>query len=288
MKRAILSGAFFLALGISLQAQKASGHYDWIEWGKISHGNGKATFSCNHPDAMLEAIRTVREEYGWNVSVEIPSFFSSYDLVDDTAVEWRNAHPGAKGVKRTAGGRFSSTFDDPAQNIDTALEESVLNRIVSDYNSSGNPGQYRLVKLKDGVFDVVGASVRNEEGSEVPTESLLDTLVTLPSQNRTLYDTVNLILDEASKKLGKRAIMVWVPVNVFRNVEVTVGGKNVSARDLLLQAFSSTPRSLMWDVGYDSRPDPKVYLFSSSVAMKVETGRTGVRVPVPVNAAPQH
>src|SRR5690348_9662015 len=73
-----------------------------------SSSNGTATVSCNRPDALQDALRAVRQQYGWVVNFEKPAYFSSYDLVDDTAPEWRLKHPQAKGVTRTAGGQFAA------------------------------------------------------------------------------------------------------------------------------------------------------------------------------------
>lgn len=249
--------------------------------GAIQHGAGTASFSCNQPDTLLETIRTVRNEYGWSVSFESAPFYSKYDLVDDTGPKWRAAHPNARGVNRVAGGRFASTFTEFPDMSQTGAEEATLEKIVADYNTSGNPGRYAVQKLDAGIYDIVPVSVKDESGKDAAVQPFLDTLISVPIEQRSVYDTVELILGQLSAKTGKKAIMLGIPINVFFNSVVTVGGENMQARTLLLNAFAATNRPLIWDLGYDS--NVSTYLLNASVSLRTVKGSSGQMTLAPID-----
>src|SRR5260221_13841766 len=94
---------------LSVCAQQQPSRFAWIENARIQRESGVATVSCNHPDAIFDAITAVRLEYGWKVSVEAPPFFSDFDLMDDTPPKWKATHPNGK-VRRARVGKFSSSY----------------------------------------------------------------------------------------------------------------------------------------------------------------------------------
>jgi hypothetical protein len=254
---------------------------DAFQRGAIQRAAGTATVSMNHPDTLLEAIRTVRNEYGWSVSFESAPFYSKYDLVDDTGPKWRAAHPNARGVNRVAGGRFASTFAEFPDMSQPGAEEATLEKIVADYNTSGNPGRYAVQKLDAGVYDIVPVAVKDEAGHDASVQPILDTRISIPIQQRSLYDTVKLILEQLSAKSGKKAIVLGIPVNVFLNSVVTVGGENIPARTMLLNAFAATNRPLIWDLGYD--PNVSTYLLNATVSLRSVKGSSGQMTLAPVD-----
>jgi hypothetical protein len=270
--------AVFCSIAI---AQQKPNRYAWIESGKVEHQSGTATLSCNHPDTLQEVIRTLREEYGWSISTEMPPFFSSFDLVDDTSPKWRAAHPNRPGALHLAGKRFSSTFQESSNMSDSASEEAVLRKVVSDYNSSGNPGRFEVRKLADGVYDVIGTDVRDAQGADLALGALLDTKITLPVQERSLFDTVKLILNTLSITTGKKVIMMSFPNNTFLRSRVTVGGDHVVARDVLLEALQASTRPMVWDLAY--APGTQTYILSASITTKMITTRQGIRVPAAID-----
>lgn len=273
--------ALILSVSIVLGAQNGDGRYGWIENGKVRHDAGTATFSCNFPDPMLEAISTIRLEYGWRVSYEAPPFFSDFDLVDNTPPKWLEEHPNARKGKRVAGGRFTSSYTEYVDMSQSKAGESVLKKIIADYNASGNPGKYKLLKLDDGIYDIVAASVKNKDGVEQKIEPILDTVISIPEQERSLLDTVEMVLAEITRKTGKKAILFTFYSNLLLMDRASIGGKNVSARSLLLRALAASNRPLLWDLGYDV--NLQTYLFSPSVTMKAEKTDLGETIGVPVD-----
>src|ERR1700752_3192138 len=109
----------------------------------VQHNGAGGTLIANFPRPLMQAIEAISQEYGWTIDFEDPPYSSNFDLVDDTDPTWRANHPNAKGVTRVSGGLFQSNFPEPSAISDNA-EEQVLQKLVSDYYSSGNPGKFRV------------------------------------------------------------------------------------------------------------------------------------------------
>lgn len=247
----------------------------------IEHNNSLATVIANHPATLFTAISAIREQYDWGISWEAAPGYSRFDVVDATGPKWRAAHPYAKGVTRPSGGRFVSTFPEMEDMSLISARAEVLTKVVQDYNASDNPGKYVLLANPDGQFTLVGTQVRDDTGALQSVTPLLDTPVTLGDEPRNVYDTVRAILAALSARTGRRVIIMSVPNNLFINTQVTMGGDNVPARQLLLQALASTRRPLQYDLGYD--PDVSVYILNVSVTARAVDDGFGGRKLIPID-----
>lgn len=266
-----------------------SGQAFWketMEPGKVERGEGLATVSVNHPEALYEAIRTVREEFGWVVSYEAAPLFSSYDLVDNTDPTWLRQNPQGKRVSIPAGGYFRSSFPERSDMSSAESQEATLKKIVADYNASSNPGKYKVVKISDDTFDVVGGYVRDKRGARMSVKPILDLPVTLAEEERSVGETVTAILNALSISTGKQIKQIYLPTKTFEESSVSLGGRDVPARIMLYQVLHATNRPLLWELRYD--PNTDSYLFSCYLASKNRLNRAGERVPEPLDLYNRH
>lgn len=242
-------------------------HRQFMDHAAIMHHVTSATVLANSPRPLAQAVAGLSEEYGWLIDFEDPPYYSNYDLVDDTAPAWRTSHPGAKGVTIIAGGKFQSEFPIKS-NLNEAPqdEEGILDKIVSDYNHSGNPGVFVAQKEEDGRFAVIGAQVKDEGGATRSIERILDTLISLQPDNRSADTTIAMILSLVSAKTGMKVVTGMMPLNVLVPTNVVVGGEDVSARALLLQTLSATKRKFQWQLFYDN--DVRTYAFNLRPLLK--------------------
>src|SRR5258708_2205976 len=160
----ILAFLFFLGVSSSLLAQ-APAKPSFMDAGVVQHNGAAGTLTSNNPRPLMQAIEAISQEYGWTVDFEDPPYRSHFDLPDDTDPTWRANHPNAKGVTRVSGGLFQSNFPEPSTISDKA-EEQVLQKLVSDYNSSGNPGKFVVRKEGETRYAVIGVSRRDETGKD--------------------------------------------------------------------------------------------------------------------------
>jgi hypothetical protein len=245
-----------------------------MEAGVVEHKVGLATVKANDPRPLEQALTAVSEEHGWIVDYEDPPYTIAPDLVDDTSPQWRVSHPDSPGVTIPAGGAFQSDYDEGAAIATLKGQGAALRKIVSEYNRSGNPGKFLVREEEDGRFAVVGTTVKANAGKERNVASILDTRISLPTQQRSAAETIEAILKEVSDTSGTRLVVGTAPLNIILNSQVTVGGENLPARTLLLQTLNGTGRTLIWSLLYDADiPSYALNLRVATIASRDTYGR---------------
>lgn len=277
--RAITITAFaiiFLSANVRGQVQNKSSNF--MDHAEIQHGANSTTVVANSPRPLEQAVEAVAEEYGWTIDYEDPPYSSQLDLVDDTAPEWRAQHPDAKGVTRINGGAFQSTFP---ENVDTGhsitAEKMILNKLVSDYNQSRNPGKFFVRDEGQGRFSIIGTSVMDDSGTLRQIQPILDTSISIPSEKRDGETTLELILSILTTQSGT-TVNPNLPVGLLRRSTVITTGQNVPARTLLKQVLSATGDKLYWELRYDA--DVKEYALNLVPVMRAEYDAYGNRKTV--------
>ncbi len=234
---------------IAAGAQGSGRHY--MDRANILHNQGLATVDANDPRPLLQAVTAVREEYGWAVDYEDPPYSGTVDLVRDSSM---CRQPCGKGFLIPAGGAFQSTYPEGPDMWSSANAElQTLEKIVSDYNATQNPGKFVVREQADGSYAVIGDYVENSAGAEVSVPPILDIPISLPSSTRSAAVTTDLILDALNKASGTVVGSGIWPLNALAQSQVTVGGSNVPARDLLLQTIDQIKSvKLVWELLGDS------------------------------------
>ncbi|MGH9404618.1 MAG: hypothetical protein ACRD3D_02145 [Terriglobia bacterium] len=248
----------------------------------VTHHNGSVTVVINDPRPLAQAITAVSEEYGWVVDYEEPPWQSSRDLRDMSPAAWHAAHPGKRGFMIPAGGAFQSTYTEGPDMWGSATrEEQILDKVVSDYNNSNNPGKFLLRQQSDGSYAVIGDLAEDNNGSEVPVGAYLDTVITIPSATRSADTTVDLILSAVSAKTGIVGRQGGLgSINLMRQSTITVGGANEPARELLIQVAHAMGLKMVWDLWY--LPDLQKYALKLRPAVLAEPGTFGQKRLVPI------
>jgi hypothetical protein len=269
----------FRALAQDIQQERQERYSGYMDHAEIRRVANSITVSANFPRPLAQALTAISEEYAWTIDFEDPPYHSKYDLVDDTAPEWRAAHPNEKGVTGIGGGLFETQFQ---ENSDTgpspAEEQRVLEAIVLDYNRSGNPGRFAVIDEGQRRFAVVGTRVKDDNGNEQPVNSILDTPITVPAQTRDAYQTIRSILEVLAAKTHMEIAPGAVPINALLQSKVIVGGQDVPSRVLLQQALSSARLKFYWHLYYDS--DGKTYALNVLLLKKAIYDASGNRTTV--------
>ncbi len=276
----------FLALWLSTgQAQQQGGY---APFAVVQHRGLTATLDANDPRPLLQAILAIREEYGLILDFEDPPYQSTYDLVDRAVPAWRAAHPDSKRGMGPAGSAFHSEFPE-GPNVATSLEEEeqALQKIVSDYNASGNPGKFAVRRETAGRFAIIGVSSKDDIGRERPISPVLDTPISIPSAQQSAYETINLILKVLSVQSGVKVVLGVAPMSLLADGQVTIGGAGAPARDLLVQTLeaASARRKLTWDLLYDAGDD--TYFLSIEVVSRAMLDPSGRRMLIPIDKGKQ-
>jgi hypothetical protein len=131
-----------------------------------------------------------------------------------------------------------------------------IESVLSAYTQAGYPGVYKVVS-HDHRIDVLPAQVRSGSGSMKHCMPILTVPITFPLAKRTVADTLQLILDAASKGSGYRVLVVGAPAPVFQTVEL---GANGEALGDVIENLSDTLRTV-FSVAFRYVPDEKTYYF---------------------------
>jgi hypothetical protein len=267
--------------------------------GIVKRNGSSATIIANDPRPLAQAISALNEEYGWVVDYEDPPYSSDSELIDVTNPKWRAEHPGVPGVKGIAGGAFQSDYEEGPLTTTAAGEEIVLQKIVSDYDLSGNPGQF-LVRDEGEVtltpampgfkvsvihrFSIVGKSIKDNHGQDYLVASILDTPISIPVEQRSAQATIDEIAKALSAKTGTRVFGGAFANNLLIQSQVTVGGENVSARSLLTKTLNDTQRPQIWKLLYD--PGAHIWVLNISTANRAVRDTNGNKRVLPIDFPP--
>jgi hypothetical protein len=255
-------------------AQTTSGPAVYVKQAAISQTGQTVHVAADSPRPLEQTLNALQQKYGWIVNYEDPQYVSHLDFVD--------APKDASAPQVPAGGSFSVDFPaggpapasastgaaTPASAADPAApttppapdEEKTLHLVLDAYNHSKNPGQFELRLSSPGNFSVVGTAAHNEKGAIAQQEVLFDLPVTLPTEERTIVDTVNLICQAVAQQSHITVTLGIYPRTLIAHTQVKAGGTKVSARDLLQQSLSGAHRNLYWRLLYD--PSSKGYFLS--------------------------
>ena len=282
MKRVILI-CVLSGIPVALPAQ-TSPKPSFMSAAAIEHTATNGTLTANDPRPLKQAVDAIGQEYGWIVDYEDPQLQSNFDPVDDTGPKWRANHPNEKGVVRAAGGAFHSTFPGPSSISGSDAEDQVLQKLVADYNSSGNPGKFIVREQAGDRYVVTGISRRDNAGNDEAVPAPLDTAISFPTERRDARATLQLIVDSGTAKTRVKIDVVTGPSsNPLRDSAITIGGSEVPARVLLLKALdeisSTSPyfqKTFVWDLIFDA--DMNAYFLLLRTATKTVTDANGRKI----------
>jgi len=233
----------------------------------------------------MQAVEGISEEYGWIVDFEDPLYRSQFDLADSTDPGWRASHPTEKGALRVSGGLFESNFPEPSSIPGANAEERELEKLIADYNSSGNPGKFAVRQQADGRYAVVGVARKDDTGKDEVVSALLDTAISFPVQRRDAKATLNLIVDTLTANTGVKVYLgtIGLSSDPLQEAELAIGGTNVPARTLLLQALEGISTTsphfrgvFVWNFLFDA--DSNAYWLRLRSATRTETDGNGKKV----------
>lgn len=233
----------------------------YMERAEVLHFANSATLTANSPRPLAQAVTALSETYGWVIDFEDPPYYSKYDLVDDTDSKWRAEHPSAKGVTAIAGDKFQSQFSvSPNTGTSVEDEERILEKVISDYNQSANPGKFAVRNEGGGRFAVVGTNVKDETGHDQAVVPILDTRISIQEGTRDAFTTLKAILGAVTATGQPRIGLGTAPLNALSQSQVTAGGRGIPARVLLAQTLSAAKVKLYWHLYYDH--DVQMYMLN--------------------------
>jgi hypothetical protein len=262
--------------------QQVKSQKKYMDEGVVEHKVGLATIKADDPRPLMQAVSALNEEYGWLVDYEDPPYESDSELIDTTNLQWKATHPNAARGTIPAGGPFQTDFEESKAIATPAGQGVALRKIVLGYNHSGNPGKFSVRENGDGRYVIIGSSVKGKAGQDRNVAPILDTKISIPAQERTAAETLELIFKEVSAKNGVEMGLGWVPNNLIYQARVNVGGNNVSARSLLVQTLNATGRPVVYSLMYFENTHR--YLLNAFVAARALRDTYGRKTLIPLDS----
>ncbi len=259
--RAIYSfcGILVLAAGIAIsggslsQAQTSQIKKPLIyQMGNVVHIN------ADGERPLLVALQALREKYGWIVDYEDPQYLEGSGQGNPASLGSRR-HPD----NRRMGG-FSVEFNVGTAPAGRPDENTVLTAVVNAFNQNNAMAQFELRNEtaagdEDGAsksnnqekprYDVIGSVVRSGDDGGKEQQFVLDAVIELAKEPRTLEQTIRKISEKVSSQSGV-PVMVGA-IATSGSTQLVVGGTEVTARKLLAQALAATGEDLSWLLIYD-------------------------------------
>jgi hypothetical protein len=152
-------------------------------------------------------------------------------------------------------------------------EERALQKIVADYNASGNPGQFMLKVEGPDRFAIVGIAIKDSSGNQKTVTPVLDTRISLPVQEGDVVDAMKRISKTLSEKSPYKVEPGNAPTNLAIQTRMKVGGDNLTVRELLAQVAAATRLRTIWLLLWDA--DANCYFMNMDIATQATSHGPG-------------
>jgi hypothetical protein len=282
--------AFAIALAVSsaiaLQAQVQPPEGTFRDRAEISHSGTTAHSSAFNGRPLHETVLALGEEYGWQVDYEDPQYDPGSEIVDADDPATRALHPDRPRIMFPNGGAFDVNYSEPTGSNRELSELHVLQSVVAAYNQTANPGRFFLENEPGGRIAVVGASKSLGVTPETQNDAFLSTRMSLPIAQRSLGATIQAILDTVTETTNIHASIGSGPTpRVMETTMVTVGGTDVTARDLLRQSLDQSGRTWLWSMLFE--PTYGTYFLNVLPVVAAVVDAKGARHLVSVDPQPE-
>lgn len=230
----------------------------------IAVATGQTAVSSTAPRTLQDIARSLEAKLGWLITYEDPPFENPSELIESVSASYRATHPNASFVvPRPKAMNISvnvPVISGPAsESANLDLIGPAIDSVVKVANSSSGT---RFASRQVGDYShITPAVLLKKDGSMVPAVSLLDTLVTLPSAERTIGEAVDLICAQVATSRHFPIIIGAVPSNLFYGRKQVIAANQESARDVLIRIFKTADQELIdngfqssritWDLLYD-------------------------------------
>ena len=262
--------AFLLLFAASLCGQNPAQDHYWNTF-KIEHGSGTATVSADDGRPLWMALNALKKEYGWSISYEEPIYSETETAPAHNGV-WDSRHP-ERPSRAPAGHSFTARYPEDANTATSRQQQlAIVKTVVSSYDSTQNPGTFRVIVLGNGQIDVVGQSRAAATGNP----GLLDTAVAVPPGTMSAAQALSNFVEALSSTSGVPVKLGVVSFNILAPAHVELTPGSASARSILETIASSGRVSLDWDLLYDWNSSS--YFLSLEPQSKIVTDRMGNQV----------
>ncbi len=241
--------------------------------GRNSQGVSEIRVSVEDSRPVCKAIETLEKKYGWVITYEDPRYVHDSEIADSN-LKIRKDLNNYKSDETTKllvprGGSLEFTYDVVSNTnlpVDPAM---VVQKLLDAQAARDNGGRFRL-ETKGQIMHVIPTAIKNSAGGLAHQESALDTIISLPSGERTVLQKLENICAAISRAINIPVVLGTVPDHWFSQRRDQRGATNQRARDVLVDTFETMGygTDLSWWLYYS--PTFKKYLLHIHFVSKRE------------------
>jgi hypothetical protein len=227
---------------LSFVGIKALGQSSAFPHSVFTETTGKVHIAVHNSRPLAQVIAILQDKYAWRINYEDPQYTAKLD--------YRQVKNDSGERRVPNGGDFAVDFPAGAAPGASPDEAKTLQLIVDAYNQTDNPGRFELRHKTPEQFDVVGNAAHDSQGKISSQPVTLDVAITLPAADREFESTMDLICQKISEKAHVPVQFGSYPENLASR-HVTVGGKELTAREYVLAAADASGRRLCLGLLFD-------------------------------------
>lgn len=228
---------------------------------------GTEHLSVNSGRPVAEGARELEKRYGWVITYEDPIYVNESEIDDVTLQVRRDLDKYKAGqapkVLVPKGGSLAITFNLTSDDNTPVRPESVVQKLLEGNVAAGNGGSFRL-EVSGPIIHVIPTAYKNNAGTLVPLQPVLDSLISIPAEERTGMQSLEALCAAVSEVTQTKVVVGTVGLNLFGGHSNQLGAKDEKARDFLLRLLENIrvaarldDTDLSWRLFFD--PKDKFY-----------------------------
>ena len=194
-------------------------------------------YSVTDPRPLEIAAILLQRKLGVPISYEETAWVYAGDLVNASTLPGNEKLSGTGPlVPRLT--KLDLTIPMTPSALATVAPETLAQQAIDSHRSYGNPGDFKVVRFGDGELSIVIDKATTKEGRLVAQNAPLDTRISFPEADRSLLDTLNLIVKGIAAKSQMQLLLgPSAPPRYFVEKKIRVGAQDEPARNVLARAL---------------------------------------------------
>jgi len=209
-----------------------------------------STLTISDGRPVAAGVQELITRYGYVITYEDPRYSYDADVEDVTNLVTSDGRPNRRIlVPRTS----TLIFSVPSlTSIDQNAMLSSLQSLVQAQRNVGQGGRFDILQA-EGVFHLIPTQVRDETGNWISQGSILDTLITLPSEKRNEFGVFAAICNAIAAATHTKISVAGFSGGIYSRsnpAPYLIGASHERARDVLMKALSlmQDPSNKRWSV----------------------------------------
>jgi len=193
---------------------------------------------------VRDVILQWERQYGWVITYEDPRFEYADDLEDVTLRVRKDLKAGEPidPAKRIVGARerqLSVSYETPESASDASARLEATNQLVKAFGEA--TGNTLIVSQSGTRVHILPGLIRDASGQSQPSKPILDTIISVPAQDRNGGEFLDAMCHALTDASGHRIFLGTIPSNAMAQFHTKAGYQNIPAQHVLEDFLDRMP-----------------------------------------------